>query len=100
MFGNNVTSSWANPQQNQQPQQNPSAFGQTGAFGTGGKLIIFSTQVIFLQYPTSDEAFGSGNAFGQNPQPQANPMFGNLAANPNPGTNTGFGKLPSYLRVR
>jgi hypothetical protein len=41
MFGNNVTSSWANPQQNQQPQQNPPAFGQTGAFGTAGMLIIF-----------------------------------------------------------
>jgi hypothetical protein len=34
-------------------------------------------------------AFGSTNAFGQAPQPQANPMFGSLANNPNPSTNTG-----------
>jgi len=36
MFGNNITSSWANPQQNQQPQQ-PGAFGQPNAFGGSGE---------------------------------------------------------------
>ncbi|KAF8345565.1 hypothetical protein F5887DRAFT_1061706 [Amanita rubescens] len=58
MFGSNITSSWANPQQN--PQQQPSAFG----FGSGT------------------------SAFGQNPQqqPAANPMFGNLAGNTGFGT--------------
>ncbi|KAI0650832.1 nucleoporin autopeptidase-domain-containing protein [Trametes meyenii] len=77
MFG----SSWANPQQNQQNQQQPSAFGQPSGFGTTG-------------------AFGSGGAFGQPQQPQqpqANPMFGNLSG---PGaststTGTGFGAFGS-----
>ncbi|KAI9574825.1 nucleoporin autopeptidase-domain-containing protein [Boletus coccyginus] len=57
MFGSNtVQSSWANPQQNQQQTQG-SSFGQPSAFGSG--------------------AFGSTNAFGQQPQqPAANPMFG------------------------
>ncbi|KAH8092457.1 hypothetical protein BXZ70DRAFT_993337 [Cristinia sonorae] len=66
MFGqnSNLTSTWGQPQQNQ--QQGTSAFGQpaaTSTFGTAG-------------------AFGSGGAFGQQPQqqqqPQANPMFGGL----------------------
>ncbi|KAG1815711.1 uncharacterized protein BJ212DRAFT_238308 [Suillus subaureus] len=67
MFGSNtVQSSWANPQQNQsQPQS--SGFGQPSGFGTGA-------------------AFGSTGAFGQPQQPQANPMFGNLA-NPSSGTS-------------
>ncbi|KAG9317321.1 nucleoporin autopeptidase-domain-containing protein [Chiua virens] len=67
MFGSNtVQSSWANPQQNQQQTQS-SAFGQPGAFGSG--------------------AFGSTNAFGQQQQPAANPMFGNLGTS-NTGTST------------
>jgi hypothetical protein len=37
----------------------------------------------------SHAGFGTGNTFGQNPQPQANPMFGNLS-NPT-STNSGFG---------
>ncbi|KAF5387955.1 hypothetical protein D9615_000660 [Tricholomella constricta] len=71
MFGSNVTSSWATPQQNQQQQQQPAgAFGQPTGFGTSGT-----------------------GAFGQNQpaqQPQANPMFGNLGGTTNTGT-TGFG---------
>ncbi|KAG6861841.1 hypothetical protein C0995_011138 [Termitomyces sp. Mi166 len=74
MFGGNVTSSWATPQQNQQQQQQTGAFGQpAGGFGTS--------------------AFGNAgtSAFGQPAQqPQANPMFGNLGA-PATNTNTGFG---------
>ncbi|KAJ3985756.1 nucleoporin autopeptidase-domain-containing protein [Lentinula detonsa] len=71
MFGNNaITSSWANPQQNQQPQQQQgtSAFGQPTAFGSTG--------------------FGaSTGAFGQpQQQPQANPMFGGLGGTSNTGT--------------
>ncbi|KAG2349208.1 hypothetical protein BDR05DRAFT_872857 [Suillus weaverae] len=76
MFGSNtVQSSWANPQQNQsQPQS--SGFGQPGGFGTGA-------------------GFGSTGAFGQPQQPQANPMFGNLA-NPSTGTSAfgAFGQNP------
>ncbi|KAI0355398.1 hypothetical protein OH77DRAFT_1479956 [Trametes cingulata] len=76
MFG----SSWANPQQNQQNQQQPSAFGQPSGFGTTG-------------------AFGSGGAFGQPQQPQqpqANPMFGNLGGTSTTGTTgTGFGAFGS-----
>ncbi|KAG6828653.1 hypothetical protein H0H92_007122 [Tricholoma furcatifolium] len=76
MFNSAVTSSWANPQQNQQQQQ-PSAFGQpASAFGA----------------PSAFGSAGTG-AFGQAQpaqQPQANPMFGNLSA-PAPATNTGFG---------
>ncbi|KAI0774746.1 nucleoporin autopeptidase-domain-containing protein [Trametes elegans] len=75
MFG----SSWANPQQNQQNQQQPSAFGQPSGFG-------------------ASSAFGSGGAFGQPQQPQqpqANPMFGNLGGAATTNTNTpgttGFG---------
>ncbi|KAI0677639.1 nucleoporin autopeptidase-domain-containing protein [Trametes maxima] len=77
MFG----SSWANSQQNQQNQQQPSAFGQPSGFGSTG-------------------AFGSGGAFGQPQQPQqpqANPMFGNLGG-PSAGTSTagtGFGAFGS-----
>ncbi|KAF9464823.1 nucleoporin autopeptidase-domain-containing protein [Collybia nuda] len=74
MFGNNVTSSWGTPQQNQQQPQQTSAFGQPTGFGTG--------------------AFGSTGAFGQTPQqqPQANPMFGNLGGTPSTTTaNAGFG---------
>ncbi|KAG1752484.1 nucleoporin autopeptidase-domain-containing protein [Suillus paluster] len=72
MFGSNtVQSSWANPQQNQnqnQPQQQGgSAFGQPSGFGTGA-------------------GFGTTGAFGQPQQPQANPMFGNLAT-PSTGTS-------------
>ncbi|KAG6840643.1 hypothetical protein C0991_005366 [Blastosporella zonata] len=74
MFNNNVTSSWATPQQNQQQQQ-------TGAFGqpVGG-------------FGTSSGAFGATgtSAFGQAQpaqQQQTNPMFGTPAAN----TGTGFG---------
>ncbi|KAJ3775689.1 nucleoporin autopeptidase-domain-containing protein [Lentinula raphanica] len=75
MFGNNaITSSWANPQQNQQqqPQQGSSAFGQPSAFGSTG--------------------FGSSTgAFGQpQQQPQANPMFGGLGGSNNTG-GSGFG---------
>ncbi|KAI0658563.1 nucleoporin autopeptidase-domain-containing protein [Cubamyces menziesii] len=76
MFG----SSWANPQQNQQNQQQPSAFGQPSGFGT-------------------TSAFGSGGAFGQpqqqQPQPQANPMFGNMAGANTGTTGTGFGAFGS-----
>ncbi|KII95281.1 hypothetical protein PLICRDRAFT_208927 [Plicaturopsis crispa FD-325 SS-3] len=74
MFGqNSVTSSWGQPQQNQQQQQpaGGSAFGQPSAFGSGGG------------------AFGSGGAFGQNQQqqqqPAANPMFGGLGGTSNTG---------------
>ncbi|KAI0941177.1 hypothetical protein AcV7_002815 [Taiwanofungus camphoratus] len=79
MFGNNgVSSSWANPPQNQQQQQ-PNAFGQPSGFGSG--------------------AFGSG-AFGQpqqpQQQPQANPMFGNLGSTPSTNTNpSAFGTFGS-----
>ncbi|KAJ3928055.1 MAG: nucleoporin autopeptidase-domain-containing protein [Lentinula lateritia] len=72
MFGNNaITSSWANPQQNQQQQQQQqgtSAFGQPTAFGSTG--------------------FGSSTGtFGQpQQQPQANPMFGGLGGTSNTGT--------------
>ncbi|KAJ4479117.1 nucleoporin autopeptidase-domain-containing protein [Lentinula aciculospora] len=73
MFGNNaITSSWANPQQNQQQQQQQqqgtSAFGQPSAFGSTG--------------------FGSSTgAFGQpQQQPPANPMFGGLGGTSNTGT--------------
>ncbi|KAG2060215.1 hypothetical protein BDR06DRAFT_948299 [Suillus hirtellus] len=76
MFGSNtVQSSWANPQQNQsQPQS--SGFGQPSGFGPG-------------------TGFGSTGAFGQPQQPQANPMFGNLA-NPSTGTSAfgAFGQNP------
>ncbi|KAE9404840.1 hypothetical protein BT96DRAFT_955485 [Gymnopus androsaceus JB14] len=72
MFGNNtITSSWANPQQNQQQQQpqqqGTSAFGQPSAFGSTG--------------------FGSSTgAFGQPQQQQpANPMFGGLGSSTTPG---------------
>ncbi|KAH7909456.1 nucleoporin autopeptidase-domain-containing protein [Hygrophoropsis aurantiaca] len=73
MFGNNnVQSSWANPAQNQQQQQQPgSAFGQPNTFGAGG-------------------AFGNAaGAFGQpqQQQPQANPMFGGLGTSTNSGTS-------------
>jgi nuclear pore complex protein Nup98-Nup96 len=69
MFGGNaVQSTWG--QQNQQPQQPGSAFGQPSAFGSGG-------------------------AFGQNQQqqqPAANPMFGNLGTpSTTAGTSGGFG---------
>lgn len=37
MFGNNVTSSWTTPQQNQQQPQQTSAFGQPAGFGTTGE---------------------------------------------------------------
>ncbi|KAL4245762.1 nucleoporin GLFG family protein [Abortiporus biennis] len=73
MFGNTgISSTWGQPQQNQQQnqqQQGTSAFGQPASSGFGSG------------------AFGSGGAFGQQQpqqQPQANPMFGNLGA----GTST------------
>ncbi|THV08192.1 hypothetical protein K435DRAFT_2846 [Dendrothele bispora CBS 962.96] len=83
MFGNAITSSWANPQQNQQQQQQqqPSAFGQPSTFGSTG--------------------FGGGgtSAFGQPQQQQANPMFGNLGgAGTNPGAS-GFGKCELLSRL-
>ncbi|GLB34108.1 putative nucleoporin autopeptidase [Lyophyllum shimeji] len=76
MFGSNVTSSWTNPQQNQQQQQQPTgAFGQPSGFGTS--------------------AFGSTGtgAFGQpqQQQPQANPMFGNLGGTTTNAGTPGFG---------
>ncbi|KAH9948754.1 nucleoporin autopeptidase-domain-containing protein [Amylocystis lapponica] len=78
MFGSSgVSSSWANPQQNQQQQQQPSAFGQPSGFGAS--------------------TFGSGGAFGQpqqqqQPAPQVNPMFGNLGGTPAQNTtNPAFG---------
>ncbi|KAK7696147.1 hypothetical protein QCA50_000798 [Cerrena zonata] len=82
MFGNNgISSSWGQPQQNQQ-QQAPSAFGQpaagTSAFGTG------------------TSTFGSGGAFGQPAQPQANPMFGSPATTGTGGFGSaGFGSTPA-----
>ncbi|KAJ8517984.1 hypothetical protein ONZ45_g4906 [Pleurotus djamor] len=73
MFGNNVTSSWANPQQNQQQPASGSAFGQPNAFGNTG-------------------AFGSAGAFGQpQQQQQGNPMFGNLGGTSNTAPTSGFG---------
>ncbi|KAJ2929218.1 hypothetical protein H1R20_g7877, partial [Candolleomyces eurysporus] len=79
MFGN-VTSSWANPQQNQQTQQQGTgAFGQPSAFGA----------------TNTTSAFGTTGAFGQPQQqqtPQANPMFGNLSTPAaNTGTTSAFG---------
>ncbi|PFH49258.1 hypothetical protein AMATHDRAFT_63536 [Amanita thiersii Skay4041] len=75
MFGNGITSSWANPQQNQQQQQ-PNAFGQS-SFGSTG--------------------FGSTGAFGQNTQqqPAVNPMFGSLGGTNTTTGNTGFGAFGS-----
>lgn len=51
MFGNNtITSSWANPQQNQQqqqpPQQGTSAFGQPSAFGSTGVYSNFRAMFV------------------------------------------------------
>lgn len=73
MFGSNtVQSSWANPQQNQQnPQQSGSAFGQPSAFGTGGGKQVICLHGVFAP-------INPLTAFGQPQQPQANPMFGNL----------------------
>lgn len=88
MFGSNITSSWANPQQNQ--QQQPGAFGQPG-FGSTG-MHYSSSQFSISSHLTG---FGSGtNAFGQNAQqqPAANPMFGNLpGGTPSGPGNTAFG---------
>ncbi|KAF8914296.1 nucleoporin autopeptidase-domain-containing protein [Gymnopilus junonius] len=74
------TSTWGN-QQNQQPQQQqqqhqPSAFGQSSAFGS------------------TPSAFGSTSAFGQpqqqgQQQPQVNPMFGNISTTPSSNTASG-----------
>ncbi|EIN10946.1 hypothetical protein PUNSTDRAFT_119779 [Punctularia strigosozonata HHB-11173 SS5] len=82
MFGNNaITSTWGQPNNNNQQQQGTSAFGQpaNSAFGGGG-------------------AFGSGGAFGQPQQqqqtPAANPMFGSFgtpAANTSQPGTSGFG---------
>ncbi|KAK7470253.1 hypothetical protein VKT23_001687 [Stygiomarasmius scandens] len=73
MFGNAITSSWGNNQQNQ--QQQPGAFGQPNTFGS----------------TTTGFGSGSTSAFGQPQQPPANPMFGNLGGTgTTPGTS-GFG---------
>ncbi|KDQ64139.1 hypothetical protein JAAARDRAFT_144613 [Jaapia argillacea MUCL 33604] len=97
MFGSNsVTSSWANPQPNQQqqqPQQGGSVFGQPSAFGgTGG---------------TAFGAFGQAGQQQTQPQqqqpqqPAANPMFGSFGGgttNPSgAGTSTfgSFGSTPA-----
>jgi hypothetical protein len=56
MFGNNVTSTWGQPQQNQQQQQGTSAFGQpaaTSAFGTGnGKSLSINSFRAPFQHVT------------------------------------------------
>ncbi|EIW82263.1 hypothetical protein CONPUDRAFT_136791 [Coniophora puteana RWD-64-598 SS2] len=79
MFGNNtVQSTWGQTQPQQNQQQGPSAFGQpsNNAFGAGG-------------------AFGSStpSTFGQpqQPQQQANPMFGGLGSTPGNTGTSGFG---------
>ncbi|KAF6762038.1 nucleoporin autopeptidase-domain-containing protein [Ephemerocybe angulata] len=73
MFGN-VTSSWANPQANQQQTPGSTFGGQpSGAFGA----------------TNTTNAFGSTSAFGQpqqSQQPAANPMFGNVGT---PAAQTG-----------
>lgn len=97
MFGpNSVQSSWANPQQNQQQTQG-SAFGQPGAFGSGGKTSHLQP-CSFRTFKPPSTAFGSTNAFGQQQQPAANPMFGNLGTS-NTGTSAfGLFAFPYILR--
>jgi hypothetical protein len=49
--------------------------------------LVSGPQVTFFDpnhFGIAHGVINPGNAFGQNPQPQANPMFGNLATNPNP----------------
>jgi nuclear pore complex protein Nup98-Nup96 len=85
MFGgNNVQSTWGQQNQ-QQPQQPPSAFGQPSAFGSGG---VFFFDPLITSFISRIQG-----AFGQNQQqPAANPMFGNLGTpNATAGTSSGFG---------
>jgi nuclear pore complex protein Nup98-Nup96 len=86
-------SSWGNTPQNQQQQQQPNAFGQPSGFGTSGES---SRDKPSNTTSNLHVAFGGTSAFGQNqqqpqPQPAANPMFGNLGGTPNTNTGAGFG---------
>lgn len=112
MFNNTqISSSWGQPPQNQQqPQQSTSTFGQPAAsgFGTGTSM---HDQLISRAMQTKSHAgtFGSGGTFGQQPpqqpqqQPQANPMFGGLGGQTNTSTatpgNTGFGAWQIHCMV-
>lgn len=104
MFGSgNVTSTWGSNQQNQ--QQQPSAFGQPTGFGSGGKSLKHDS----FRAPFQPDSFVTRPAFGSTPsafgqpqqQPQANPMFGNLGGASTTGTTgTGFGaSYSSFDRV-